>query len=159
MWTKLIDLSAVEMRRFRRRDYLAYSAWFSDAELNLHLGPIDEAWLTYVLADEGGSQFSFISEDELIGVAGLCHPGKRNEDYVLTDIAVRPNLRRQGIAAGLILKLLGEYPWTQSKCLSAYIAPDNAAALGLFRALGWVKMKEASTPQQMRHFTFNLDQT
>lgn len=92
--------------RFTRADFATYRQWFVDAELNRQLGPVDEDWLEYVLADEAGMQFSFFVGDELLAVAGVVVPSTPDDPYVITDLAVQPGRRRQGIGSEALARLL-----------------------------------------------------
>ena len=59
------------LRLFEAADFPAYRAWYADAELDAHLGPMDEDWLTFVLADKDGRQFSYLAQEKLVAVIGV----------------------------------------------------------------------------------------
>lgn len=131
-------------RQFQETDFLDYESWFVDAELNRQLGPIDREWLAYVLADSEGAEYSFLLNQELIAVAGVHYPTTEHNYYYITDIAVRPKLRRQGIGKRIIKQLQAQ-PMLQSvKNWRAGVATNNIAAAKLLESLGWRKLSQAS---------------
>ncbi|WP_187360162.1 hypothetical protein [Chitinolyticbacter meiyuanensis] len=60
------------LRHFAASDFPEYCRWFGDAELNAQLGPMDEEWLAYVLADRDGTQYSVVHDGALVAVSVWC---------------------------------------------------------------------------------------
>ncbi|WP_281982756.1 hypothetical protein [Azonexus hydrophilus] len=54
-----LQQSTLTVRRFVEADFPVYQAWFADEQLHRQLGPVDEEWLTHVLTDVEGEQWSF----------------------------------------------------------------------------------------------------
>ncbi len=63
--------SRERLRLFEAADFATYRAWYADAELDEHLGPMDEDWLAFVLADQEGRQFSYLQDEMLAAVVGV----------------------------------------------------------------------------------------
>lgn len=82
-------------RRFTEEDFPIYRAWYADEWLNRQLGPMDEEWLTNVLSDAEGEQWSFFVEGTLIAVVGLT-PDQSTHTWIISDFAVNPMYRNQG---------------------------------------------------------------
>lgn len=145
----MIDSSNIQYHKFRESDFSAYQSWFSDPQLNQQLGPLDEDWLDYILADATGQQFSFTHFNALIAVAGISSPTAHFPYYVVTDLTVRPDLRMQGLGR-IILKLLPSM--VRRGCAQVWRAnvnPNNTAAIQLFEKSGWARKeqsKEQKTP-------------
>lgn len=128
----------MQIRRFRVDDFESYLSWFEDAELNAQLGPMDEEWLAYVMSSEEGAQFSFTVGDELLAVAGVQFPAPGYDCYYLSDLAIQPQRRRQGLGRQALALLLA-HPGLQAtahwRCGVAM--PGNPAALAFFSLAGW----------------------
>ena len=152
MWKAgaLIDANTIQYHKFRESYFPIYRSWFTDAELNKQLGPLDENWLDYILTDTTGDQFCFTHFDDLIAVAGIYFSTQDHPYNVVTDIAVRPDLRRRGLGC-LILKLLpsmvregGAQDWR------ANINPNNTAAIQLFEKSGWARKEQSKDQSKER---------
>jgi GNAT superfamily N-acetyltransferase len=123
--------------RFTRADFACYGAWYADEELNRQLGPMDEAWLEYVLSDQGGVQLSFYLDDELVAVAGVALPPEPGRPHVVTDLAVQPGRRGQGIGSVVLALLLAAEEFVDSAGWEAYVSPDNPGAQRFLERRGW----------------------
>ena len=165
----MIDASHIQYHKFRKSDFSAYQSWFSDPELNQQLGPIDKDWLDYILNDATGEQYCFTHFNALIAVVGISNPTIGRQDYVVTDIAVRPDLRRQGLGriilhllpsirqglGRIILHLLPSIMKRgPAKLWRAYVNPDNSAAIQLFESSGWARMEKRMREVDMIIFEY-----
>lgn len=128
---------ALWWRKFERADFIEYRRWYEDAQLNRQLGPLDEEWLEYVLHETDGVQLCFLRADELIAVAGIKFPDEDHPFYVITDLAVKPSLRGQGIGTETLSRLLQASEFNQSLCWRAFVMPDNLSARAFFLRCGW----------------------
>jgi len=145
----MIDAKDIQYRKFRKSDFQKYKDWFSDPETNKWLGPLDADWLDYVLKDTTGAQFCFTSSNALIAVAGVHFPNNTHPYYVITDIAVRPNLRAQGLGLR-ILSLLQTMPALQTVSFwRANVSSTNDAAIHLFEKSNWTRLKSKTSNDGM----------
>ena len=127
----------LKYRKFGRRDFDEYRSWYSDALLNEALGPaVDHEWLDYVLSDETGIQYVAILDERLVGTFGLVKPVPEFRFWALTDIAVNPEYRKQGIAS-TILAALPELTGTNQ--VVAFVMQNNKVAFEMFTRAGWLK--------------------
>lgn len=135
----------MQIRRFQASDYPTYESWFDDVLLNEQLGPMDRDWLEYVLHDSSGAQYSVLRQGELVAVVGVCLPVDGHAYYFVTDLAVRPDLRGNGIGRGALGLLLAHPDLQDSTLWRAGVMPENPAAQAFFTHLGWAR-REAQTP-------------
>nr|WP_314428835.1 GNAT family N-acetyltransferase [uncultured Brevundimonas sp.] len=126
----------VRLRLFEAADFPAYRAWYADAELDAHLGPMDEDWLTFVLADKDGRQFSYLAQEKLVAVIGVA-PDPDLDAWVVTDIAVDPALRGLGWAGRALTSLMRDEALGARPRRLAYVMSDNPGARRFFTAQGW----------------------
>lgn len=124
------------IRRFTRDDFVQYRSWYADPALNEQLGPMDEDWLAAVLGDKEGMQYSYFENERLVAVLGISlHPVELA--WVLTDIAIDPALKRQGIGQRALRAVMAIEPREHGDSWMAYVMPDNLPACRFFAALGW----------------------
>ena len=126
----------MEIRYFTKNDFPIYTTWFEDDQLNKALGPIDEAWLNYVLAESPPSQFSCSIEGTIVAVVGIARPTESNANYVITDIAVDPERKRTGLASRALLSVIEETDPNAS--WTAYVERPNETAFRFFESLDWI---------------------
>ena len=127
----------IDCRKFKIDDFPIYQSWFRDPELNQQLGPMDETWLKHIISDKTGAQYSFFSSDTLIAVAGVVFPNTHSTYYYLTDIAVKPTRRSQGIGTQVLGQLLSRPDLKQTREWRAAVSPENIAGIRLLRGSGW----------------------
>jgi len=127
----------VRLSPFREEDFAEYASWFDDAELNTHLGPMDQAWLDATLALTTGATYSAFQDDKLVGVIGIVYPSEQFPFYVITELATKPSLRRSGIGAGILDALFALHPLETRRHWKAYVADKNAVAKAFFETQGW----------------------
>ena len=135
----------LRLRNFTAADYPAYADWFTDEVLNRELGPIDEEWRDYVLSDTTGRQLVLTRGEESIGSAGLQPPDGEHPAYVITDIAVRPDLRRTGVGRDILHLLYREFQLDPGQYWLCFINRENWSARKFFERQGWsfVRSEEA----------------
>ena len=143
----------MQVRKFQAKDFETYQSWFSDELLNRHLGPApDDEWLNHVLTDMEGIQYAFFEKDELVGVIGIVFPGKAHPNYYITDIAVRPILRKKGIGAKMLMLLQNLHPSQPQQVYIAFVDIKNKNAQLFFKKLGWHLVTELPDKDEMLTF-------
>lgn len=139
-------------RRFEAADFETYRSWYEDVELNRQLGPMDDDWLKHILSSEDdGQQFAYLEAGALAAVVGVIwHPDE--SAWVVTDIAVDPARRRQGLGRRAI-EVLAKCPELAPQgALMAHVVPGNPGARAFFDRLGWQCTAEPTPEDDM--FTF-----
>lgn len=127
----------LRVRAFEQSDWDWMQKWFEDEVLNSRLGPVDETWVEYVLADTDGAQLVVELPDgaavALVGVAW----DRAGRVHCITDIAVDPRRRRcriGGAALSVVMAWRGHPPvdtWI------AFVDPENSPASTFFSSIGW----------------------
>jgi RimJ/RimL family protein N-acetyltransferase len=94
----------LEFKRFQNEHYPEYASWFSDPELNRHLGPMDVGWLEAVLsqAESEGRTWSVFRDVEFVAVIETVFDEEHRWSAGITALATKPGLRRQGIGATVL---------------------------------------------------------
>jgi GNAT superfamily N-acetyltransferase len=129
----------ISLRAVRRSDWNWIQEWFQDEWLNSALGPIDMAWLKHVLAERDGVELVAERLGNPVAISGVVWKQNNISCHVLTDIAVAPKLRRQGIGR-LVLENILQWPGhPKSSEWVAFVAQNNTAAATFFESLGWKK--------------------
>ncbi len=137
---------------FNRDHFDIYKRWFNDAELNKRLGPIDEEWLNHVLQEEDGQQYAVFQDDDMLGVVGVKHPSKEDEHLYITDIAVRPDLKGQGIGGVILSDLSRVYPDISLEHWVAFVSAANTTAIAFFTKNNWMPKQEEVVEDDMLRF-------
>ena len=145
----------MECRPFVQSDFAEYRRWFEDEPLNEQLGPMDEDWLAHVMADQEGQQLSVLRGGELVAVGGVCNATAECPFWTITDIAVHPDLRQQGIGHCVVAGLLALPQFRQPVCWQAQVMPDNPAARRFFVGLGWHCVAEPKVEDEMYSYAWS----
>ena len=131
----------LSIRQFRKEDFAYYKSWFADKDLDIALGPMDDAWQSYIDKDTAGKEFAFTRNQYLVGVAGLVFPTLDYPFYVLTNIAVKPDLRGSGVGKQMIKLLIDTMVLLPSQHWQCYVSKTNRVAQSFFNNLGWTKLE------------------
>lgn len=126
----------MKLELFREDHFQEYQSWFTDIELNKRLGPIDKDWLDHVLNEENGRQYAFTDGKKLVAVAGIILPNGLHDYYTLTDMAVCPKFKNQGLGSKVLKQLIEMYH-SENKSWKAHVDHDNEAAIQFFKKNGW----------------------
>ena len=131
-------------KRFQREYYAEYAAWFVDPELNHELGPMDEEWLLAILSEteEEGITWAVFREEEFVAVLETKFDPQNILPVAITALAVKPTLRRQGIAKAVLVKLLADQRIKGFGSHLCYIHMGNAASRLLFESSGFVAVSQ-----------------
>jgi GNAT superfamily N-acetyltransferase len=138
----------LEFKRFSRECFAEYAAWFVDAELNRWLGPMDEEWLECVLGedDSEGETWAVFRDAELVAVVECVFPPSDPTSPIISALATKPALRRQGIGAAALQHLLALHRSRGIAEHGARIAANNAVGLQCAVKAGFVLV--SSEPDQ-----------
>jgi ribosomal protein S18 acetylase RimI-like enzyme len=125
---------------FAREHYPEYKSWFKDPLLAKALGSIDEDWLAHILNDTTGAELAVTSQQQLIAVIGLSYPQPDHPYYVITNLAIRPDLRRAGLGTQVLESLRQHYPLENEVYWVCYIDMANVAAQHFIEKNNWHKV-------------------
>jgi GNAT superfamily N-acetyltransferase len=144
----------LEIKRFRRGHYPEYASWFVDPELNRHLGPIDMDWLHAVLSqsEAEGATWAVFHDGDLVAVIGTVFDPQNQFPSVISAIAVKPSLRRQGIGTAVLQRILLLDQCKGSVEHMAYISAENPAGQRCLFKAGFAPM--ASEPNEHGYLAF-----
>lgn len=145
--------TSLRVHRFVAEDFPTYRAWYADALLDQHLGPMDDDWLVHVLADTEGEQWTVWAGEALVAVIGLT-PHPETDGWVITDFAVDPARRGQGLGRRALQALLAQPEMARRERWLAYVAQDNPQAQAFFDALGWTRQAAPSAEDPFWTFTW-----
>ncbi len=95
---------------------------------------MDDEWLEHVMKEENGLQYSVFSGKDLVAVVGMIPPMEKYPDYYLTDFAIKPDLRDQGIGSTVLRELIQLHPLVSWK---AVVNVRNTKASSFFKKNGW----------------------
>jgi len=127
----------MEFRAFKKEDYTVYASWFADPWLNQALGPMDEEWLEYILQDNSGTQYAIFIANEMVAVLGVVWAPSKEAYHLISDLAIRPEKRRQGIAFKVLKALLELSDLPPAKGWLTYVDEHNPKALRFMEKMNW----------------------
>ncbi|MBI5156355.1 GNAT family N-acetyltransferase [Candidatus Peregrinibacteria bacterium] len=143
----------IHLAKFKEADFPEYKSWYKDADLNLRLGPMDDEWLEHVTKATDGSQYSFFRDEELIAVVGIKFPNNQYPAYYITDFAMKPGLRGQGIGTEVLSELIKQHVLEPDQTWRAFIDVKNPKAKIFFEKNGWA----CTTNEPDEHGMFMLE--
>ena len=128
------------LQRFQPEHYAEYASWFADPELNRRLGPMDADWLEAVLSqpEREGSTWAALRGAELVAVVETALDPERRLPAVITAIATRPALRRQGIGSRVLAHVLSLHRGQGIGEHLAFVAADSPGARRCLEKAGFV---------------------
>ncbi len=138
--------------KFKEEDFLEYQSWYEDADLNQRLGPMDEKWLQHVMKATDGCEYSVFLDRELVAVVGIKFPNPQHPAFYITDFALKPHLRSQGIGSSVLRELLMDYP---SSDWRVFVDVKNPRAKLFFEKNGWVCLSGTPDGDDMFELQFN----
>lgn len=130
----------MELREFSADDWPWVQEWFQDALLDRELGPIDVEWLNAVLAERHGVQLVATVETRPVVLIGCVWGTVQHPSHCVTDIAVDPNLRGQGLASKALHLVLAWPRHPPTVMWTAFVNPRNTAAQSLLKRTSWRKV-------------------
>jgi len=85
--------------------------------------------------------FVWVEDGQLVGNATLSPDIGRLDRYLITNVAVKPKYRRQGIARALMQRSIEHLRTLNVKTALLNVRPDNPGALKLYRDLGFSEVE------------------
>jgi RimJ/RimL family protein N-acetyltransferase len=130
----------LELKRFQPEHYTEYASWFADPELNRRLGLMDSNWLAAVLSqpETEGSTWAVSRGAQLVAVVETALDPQRRLPAVITAIATRPALRRQGIGSLVLAQILSLHRSQGIREHLAFVAVDSPGARRCLEKAGFV---------------------
>lgn len=139
----------ITLRRVFRTDWAWISAWFEDEWLNRELGPMDEEWLEHVLSDKDGVELVAQDSARPVGLVGIKWATLKNPCHGVTDLAINPSMRRQGLGRAVLSAAMNWHGHPNTDKWVAYVDSNNKPPAALLKSLGWA---ETSSENNMRKF-------
>lgn len=128
---------SISVRPIERTDWQWISDWFTDETLDRELGPLDAEWLAYVLAETQGAQLVCLDHaDEPVALIG-CVWDPEGEEHGITDLAVNPHRRGEGIGRSALAAALAWEEHPPARQWVAFVDLENEPAKRFFAAIGW----------------------
>lgn len=140
------------INKFKTEDFPTYLAWFKDPELNKRLGPMkeDDEWLEYILQEIDGATYSVFRDKLLVAVIGIVLPSKEYPHFTITNIAVNPAWRNQGLGTAALKKVMDVHTLKKGEYWLAYVDEKNPRAKSFFERNGWTFPRK--TPEKTGMF-------
>lgn len=132
----------LDVRRFEKSDYEEYKSWFQDEQLQQALGSIDEEWLDHILHVDGQTEFAVFLGEGMVAVVGVTYPISKEEYYVISNIAIKPSLRNQGLGSKVLMQLLKEAQLKKYEFWVSYVEKTNACGQAFFEKHRWSRIEE-----------------
>jgi ribosomal protein S18 acetylase RimI-like enzyme len=90
----------------------------------------------------------------LVAVVGIKLPNDQDSDYFITDLAVKPGLRAQGIGSRTLDKLFELHPLKPDQKWRAFVDVDNPKAKAFLEKNKWLCDSETSDEHGMFRFIY-----
>lgn len=142
-------MDAISLRNVEPKDWFWIETWFQDDRLNRQLGPVDTEWLDHVLAATDGVHLVAIELGKPIGLIGIVWATPEHPFHGITDLAVRPGLRREGYGRRILSEVLTWHGHPDISRWVAFVALDNEPAINLLQSSGWI---DQGTENAMKRF-------
>ena len=103
---------------------------------------MDNKWLDHVMQERGGHQYSVFLGKDLIAVIGILLPNAEHPACYITDFAIKPDRRNQGIGSQILMELLKLHTLKPGEMWRAFIDERNPRAKTFFEKNGWKCVSE-----------------
>lgn len=87
------------------------------------------------------SGFVWIENKRIVGNITVTQDERRPELFMISNVAVKPEFRQQGIARELMIAALADVHQRQAKTVFLNVRPDNASAAHLYTSLGFYDLE------------------
>ncbi len=101
---------------------------------------------------ENVSGFVWMEDGQLVGNVTISQDEGRLDRYMISNVAVKPNYRRQGIARALMQAAIEQLHNRAARWVLLNVRPNNTGAIRLYRDLGFEEIEmrgEWSAPPQV----------
>ncbi|MFF3063426.1 GNAT family N-acetyltransferase [Oerskovia sp. NPDC057915] len=149
-------LGTLSVRAFVAGDYPWLQVWYQDPVLDEELGPLDDEWLEAVLTEEDGEQLVVLADGSPFAVVGLVWASGEHRAHVITDVAVDPARRGQGLGRAALGEVVAHVERAATDGWVAFVDQENLAAFAFFSALGWEHAAEPDPEDEDGMHTFAL---
>lgn len=142
--------------KFKPQDFAEYQSWFKDPELNAHLGPMEEndPWLDYILTNNEGVEYSIFNEHQMIAEVGILFPNQQYPSYYITNLAIKPGLRNQGVGSKVLKALINLHPLKGGESWKTAVNANNPKARSFLEKNGWIGL--SSTPDDANMYDYEF---
>lgn len=146
----------LSLQKFQKSHFPTYLSWFADPDLKQQLGPMEEEdeWLEDALTAQDGCTYSVFQNNELVAVLGIVYPVLEHPYYFITNIAVNPGLRSQGIGQKALKELMKLHPLKAGESWRAGVDEKNPRAKAFFEQNGWKCISEPPQNNDMYVFEY-----
>jgi len=148
----------LKIAAFKREDFEEYQSWFADPELNKYLGPmeIEDSWLEHVLSNNpDGYEYSVFINQKMVAEVGILLPNSDNPSFFITNLAVNPKLRNQGIGSAVLKELMQMHPLEKDQSWKAFVDAENLKAIAFLEKNGWERLSNDPDESNMHDFEFH----
>lgn len=122
---EILPMTQCHVPQVAALEQICFSAPWSESSVAGELSNPLSCWLVCV---ENGTVLGYVGAQTVLGETDMM------------NLAVIPQVRRQGIAEGLILNLVEELKKQGSHCLSLEVRASNAPARALYEKLGFAQV-------------------
>ncbi len=127
---------------FKLEDWPEYLSRFEDPELAGQLGPMveNDPRLHQVLhADPNDNiDYSVFKWNEMVAEIGVWLPNQEHPYYVITNMAVKPDLRWQWLGRRILQEIMDIHSSPLTQLRKAYVNWNNLTTKKFFERNGWV---------------------
>lgn len=127
----------MEFKRFKKEHFSSYQKWFEDPWLQAALGPMDHAWLEHILHDQSGAQYAIFEAEKMVAVLGTVWASKQHTYHTITDLAIRPDLRRKGWGRKVLRTLIHCLNVPKADGWVTYVESSNSKAIDFMKQCDW----------------------
>ena len=116
---------------------------------------IEDSWLEPVLNNNPeGCEYSVFIDQKMVAEVGILLPNSDNPSFFITNLAVKPQLRNQGIGSAVLKELVQLHPLKVGQSWKAYVDADNLMAIAFLKKNGWQRLSNMADESNMHDFEF-----
>ena len=118
---------------------------------------MDNKWLDHVMTATDECQYSVFCDKELVAVVGIIFPDAKHPSYYITDFALKPHLRNQGIGSEVLKELMNLHILKPGQSWKTFIDKRNPKAKSFFEKHSWICLTK--TPDKHGMFTLKFTES
>jgi ribosomal protein S18 acetylase RimI-like enzyme len=116
---------------------------------------MEDSWLEHVLSNNPeGCEYSVFIEQKMVAEVGILLPNSDNPSFFITNLAVNPKLRNQGIGSTVLKELVQLHPLKVGQSWKAFVDADNLMAIAFLEKNGWQRLSNIADESNMYDFEF-----